>query len=1024
MLPRIALFARTRLPSYAIAAALVYALAYGFGLGGTLDDKVHTRVLVFVGALCLASDRGTRRLLQHLLSCSKRTIWCVAGVLLLWGAIPLISQGKIVIHACVALVIIVLSRTIRRTLVRSARESRDLASESVRWLVLAGVCAYLISPYVHRGLVGGGDAHHYVQQVTDITRQIHGGVFPVFVGQSPYAFNGDIHPLRTAPYFSYLSAAINLVTFGRLGPAGVQNLLIAVSFLAAAALMYALLTRLWPQRRWTAFVLTLLFASSPGVLALAYSGDMIASWMTLPWLCVLFHGVIKLTRTSSPEASNLVQIAAALAMVWLAHPPIAFWTTLVVSGSLVVWAWGARSWQRWNLVAATGALCALLSAYVFVSVYTLDLPVDPNLISIVRGPAMLDLLRQGWEGFLRPIDPSGANLLHNLQLSPGLWLAALVGLVAVWKGGSHARVFTAFILAVLALIVPLEGIAGRLWNVVPAFVINTTEKWPVQRFYPILSVLVPFLGASGLALVSTKFARAHRVLVVLLAIAAIYSVIDARKLVYRGRGVQTPVAFTEQRLRPENAVWSRYSYEMYGRVPRYFSHGSMSPMMQTRLLAPESLEVVRTNLDAFLNPSGGGTRSTTHRFVPTEYGGRFEPKLKLEPGQSYVSRLKGGDVDLNGTLQLHGSAVYREYLLPSSGEPYSFGLGPRNKSAFPLYTTAPTGDEVEVRFYQAPGTAPKSALSEIELISVDEKRLPFQLMQTKPLVLRVALEQEGWLETPKLYIPGYQARINGEPAPLARSPDGLVMVPVSRGFHEVELAYPGTPLLRLAFWLTAVAWLGVVCFIAWPVRSLSRPAVIVIVGRTATWAAAAAGCVAILVAALPRPTVPTKLDSANALLDLQLPVDHIGARETITHFDLGAHSYGLILEYTDGQQMRVGLQDAGGHTWLGSPIRVNYLLTQRLELRSWLDIKGTDENAGTRSDVSASSLVVKVMINHQLALLARPQLPVGQKADNEPGVSPRFSGHLRDWELLAQDELSEKEHPFSRPASVWTAVSR
>ena len=50
--------------------------------------------------------------------------------------------------------------------------------------------------------------------------------------------------------------------------------------------------------------------------------------------------------------------------------------------------------------------------------------------------------------------------------------------------------------------------------------------------------------------------------------------------------------------------------------------------------------------------------------------------------------------------------------------------------------------------------------------------------------------------------------MNGREAGTPRaSPDGLVMVRVPPGLAEMELLYPGPPLLRLAFWISLVSWL-------------------------------------------------------------------------------------------------------------------------------------------------------------------------------------------------------------------------
>ena len=314
--------------------------------------------------------------------------------------------------------------------VRHVRRTRRAGGELLRWWGLVAVCAWAIHPYATPYLVGGGDAHHYAQQLADARAQMQARNFELYVGQSAYAFNGDIHPLRTAPYFSYVGGAMSLLGGDALPPTAAQNLLIVLSLGAGVSGLYLLLTRLRPRAAWAASVLAAAFATSPGILALIYSGDMVASWLTLPYLPLVFYAVIQLGETQEPTPL-LGLLTGALAMLWLAHAPVAFWTTLLVILSLGTWffASGDRLRMFWSLVASgAGLLC--LCGYVFVSVHTLELPADPNLISFVRGSGMLEILKTGWAGLGRPIDPTGADLLRNLQLSPALGLAALVSLIS------------------------------------------------------------------------------------------------------------------------------------------------------------------------------------------------------------------------------------------------------------------------------------------------------------------------------------------------------------------------------------------------------------------------------------------------------------------------------------------------------------------------------------------------------------------------------------------------------------------
>lgn len=872
-------------------------------------------------------------------------------------------------------------------LMLQARRTRSCMGEALRWLGLAGVCLWLIHPYATPHLVGGGDAHHYAQQLADASRQVRQGEFQLFVGQSAFAFNGDIHPLRTAPYFSYIGAAVSLITGPSFAPTAVQNLLIVGSLCSAVALIYALLTRLRPQTAWPAFWLTTGFAACPGVLTLIYSGDMVASWLTLPWLPLVFYATIRSWSADNPVPS-LRLLAGSLAMVWLAHPPIAFWTSLLVGLSLatrvvVRWERGRSLW----LVTACGATCLLLCGYVFVSVKTLQLPVDPGLVTFVRHGGMLEILRAGWAGIGQPVDPAGADLIRNLQLSPALWLAAIIGMASVRRHRWSAGALLVGACGMLVLLYPSAHVSGRLWTLMPASVISATDKWPMQRFYPILSVVVPFLALLAWPQKLSFFRRAWvpHVLLTALSAAVIFSLYDARKFVARGYAVTSSAEMSERRLRPENVVLSRYSYEYFGRLPRVFTHGTVSPWMQNRLLARNTLAPIDSNLLALdqKNHTGIAPLRTRHRFIATEYGGRYVPPLRLEPNHRYFVRFVFGAQPATGTLQLLGRYIYREYPLPTSGEDLAFGMGTPRRNGFSLWTTAPVADDVEMRFYKQPDTPPTANLGDVELLAVNPNQLPLQLLSVHPYQIAVRASTDTWLETPKIFLPGYIAEIDGVSAPVERSPDGLTMIPVPAGQHRVHLSYLGPPALRAAFWTTFIAWL--VLLTAWGFRRQLAPVtgiafihlgratvaltVIALISFGATRAYAAFSTTA------PR----ANLAVAPVEVHFTLPVGLEKQWQKLWQFEHAGATWSIHCYYENGQNARIGLARGTALHAVSEAFQINYLRQHRLIATLQHAPKGAPPQ-------------LRVWVNQRLVL--RPKLNPNIAYGGGAFAETPFDGHI------------------------------
>jgi uncharacterized membrane protein YfhO len=77
------------------------------------------------------------------------------------------------------------------------------------------------------------------------------------------------------------------------------------------------------------------------------------------------------------------------------------------------------------------------------------------------------------------------------------------------------------------------------------------------------------------------------------------------------------------------------------------------------------------------------------------------------------------------------------------------------------------------------------------------------------------VKEEAYLETPRLFLPGYLARVDGREVPAEQSPDGLVMVRLAPGRHTVELTYRPAWLARAAYFFTATGWVGVLGWAGW-----------------------------------------------------------------------------------------------------------------------------------------------------------------------------------------------------------------
>ncbi len=202
--------------------------------------------------------------------------------------------------------------------------------EYLRIGVLLWVVCWLFEPFFTSRLIGGADARWYGYVMADALEQARAGVWPVFVGQGEFMFNGAIHPFRTAPYYTNAGILLDLATFRVLSPLAVQHLLVLATATVAALVSYGCLVALLPHRRWLACGLALLYVSTPATLAYIYIFEMYMTFTTLAWMPLIIYGNIRLFQKN--DAIGWIAVVAGLALVWYGHAPVGSWATMFTVG--------------------------------------------------------------------------------------------------------------------------------------------------------------------------------------------------------------------------------------------------------------------------------------------------------------------------------------------------------------------------------------------------------------------------------------------------------------------------------------------------------------------------------------------------------------------------------------------------------------------------------------------------------------------------------------------------------------------
>jgi hypothetical protein len=111
------------------------------------------------------------------------------------------------------------------------------------------------------------------------------------------------------------------------------------------------------------------------------------------------------------------------------------------------------------------------------------------------------------------------------------------------------------------------------------------------------------------------------------------------------------------------------------------------------------------------------------------------------------------------------------------------------------------------------------------LCEIDPTKTEGELTSLLPFRAELRPSTPAWLETPRMFQPGYEAHVDGQSVSVQRSPAGLAMLPLTPGAQQVELVFRSTLSLRASYWTLLAAWAALVALAGTTaIRNLSAPA--------------------------------------------------------------------------------------------------------------------------------------------------------------------------------------------------------
>jgi len=873
-------------------------------------------------------------------------------------------------------------------------------------LGLAQCAAFLaVRPYAQSGILGAGDAYSYSLMIADFVAQCRAGIFPVLIGQSPFAFSGGFHPLRNAPYLAHLAGIFHLLSLGTLNVFALLNLAVVASMVGAVLGCYAALRISLPKNPWLALGLAVLFGLCPGVLAPLYSGDMYPTFMTLPFVPWLFLGVQRSSDHPGKAWPWILQ-GTALAAMWMAHPPVAAWATLLAGLAALGIVVRERQWSGYRgMLPAAGAFLAL-AGYLFVSVALLGLPQVTRAEALSTLQYKMSILHQSWANSLLPVSSDGRRLLGDVQLGYGLWACVLV---ATWASAREkaARSLLGCFAVMLVFTWPIPAVTRLAWESLPTELLAMTNQWPVERFYVLLAGIAVFLSGPALGRLCARGPRQRIAISCLVAGACLWSAGEVRKFYMRASLVGASAQSSENRLLPENITLSRtHSYEYLG-TPSYFSNGHMDPRLETRLL---DLKTRMPFADgATLRPDAA---LDAPRVTDIELGGAgpkaHSPSVLLGPGQSEVLRFDFLGKAPEGELQCLGGTLDDFYSLPFSGMPRAFGAGPKSGRCLILQNSTNAAETVSIRVVGKAGLS-GGTVARVAVEPLAEGTRAVRLLSLTPFHARVVANRDCFVETPKLFVPGYSATVDGTTVLAQKSAEGLVAIPVPKGTHDVSLSYRGSTILRLSYWGSACAWLALIavtCGVAFRRRDAAEPATRATKrpplwdGKLGPWQAAAVAAAAVAAGCwLLKKPFPTE-GYGGVRMRVVIPWAVEARSEPLVTTGIAGAGDCVYVTYLDGLHVIVGHDKWGYGGAKSAPILVDPTVPQEIGI-DMASMHSPGEgvvprgSSGPRKTLAVTWNGVTVLTEDTEEFSSAPDhVTVGENRVGGFNTVPRFSGEI------------------------------
>ena len=649
------------------------------------------------------------------------------------------------------------------------------------------------SPY----LVGTGDAKLYQETLQDFLLQQRAGIFSPWVSQGETAAFGAVFPFRFATYHYYFAAALQFLTAGKLTLYALQHLTVILSLVLGGWAMYGTLQAVCPRRPALTCALAACYLASPAWLGPLYSLTMFFTIMALPFVPLALAGAWP--DVGARSFGRAVAHGASLAAVWHSHVPVGFWVCATVACSQAVgWIVLRPGWKVFARQVIAWSVCLVLCCGLFYSIKTLA---PPTKKAIDEADTIVAIMKQAFPAILLPASTSPQGL-GAVQPGYALLLGLAVAATALRTGRRFILIWLLPAVLLLVLIFPIPWLTLAFWKLLPVTAKIVAGPWSVQRLAPPLAGLATLAAAAGCHAWAGRSARFSRVLGPALIVVLLWSGWEAAKYVRHGSHTALPAALSNSISRPENSqlLVNWLAFQPFPPASIYQPGRHYDPFLLNRLWSQDQTRVLVDNRSFLLaqRKEFPPVTLTAHPLVPGIW--RLLPYFMFQTGQRYL-------FELEATPQTAAGVFTMSALDFQHSETLTAGTGPA--VVFPFWSSGSNAQPMEMIFLPTE-SAKAGQLTEdflhYRLIAYHPEALPIHLKSLIPYRAEVTASEPALLETHRLYVEGYRARVNGKIVPALQSPDNRVMILLPPGTCDVQLDYVGSPLLRAGYLTMGLGW--------------------------------------------------------------------------------------------------------------------------------------------------------------------------------------------------------------------------